>query len=168
MPELLPYNREAAVAYAHTWAYRRNPAYFDFSGIGGDCTNFASQCIYAGAGVMNFTPLYGWFYRTANDRTPSWTGVQYLYDFLTRNLGAGPFATEVSLSQLEPGDVVQLAIDREDRYQHTPVVVRIDGEPSLTNVLVAAHSNDVDYRPLSTYNIRRIRCLHIEGVRSGT
>ena len=168
MPELLPYNREAAVAYAHTWAYRRNPAYFDFSGIGGDCTNFASQCIYTGAGVMNFTPLYGWFYRTANDRTPSWTGVQYLYDFLTRNLGAGPFATEVSLSQLEPGDVVQLAIDREDRYQHTPVVVRIDGEPSLTNVLVAAHSNDVDYRPLSTYNIRRIRCLHIEGVRSGT
>lgn len=168
MPELLPYNREAAVAYAHTWAYRRNPAYFDFSGIGGDCTNFASQCIYAGAGVMNFTPLYGWFYRTANDRTPSWTGVQYLYDFLTRNLGAGPFATEVSLSQLEPGDVVQLAIDREDRYQHTPVVVRIDGEPSLTNVLVAAHSNDVDHRPLSTYNIRKIRCLHIEGVRSGT
>lgn len=168
MPELLPYNREAAVAYAHTWAYRRNPAYFDFSGIGGDCTNFASQCIYTGAGVMNFTPLYGWFYRTANDRTPSWTGVQYLYDFLTRNLGAGPFATEVSLSQLEPGDVVQLAIDREDRYQHTPVVVRIDGEPSLTNVLVAAHSNDVDYRPLSTYNIRKIRCLHIEGVRSGT
>lgn len=168
MPELLPYNKEAAVAYAHTWAYRRNPAYFDFSGIGGDCTNFASQCIYAGAGVMNFTPLYGWFYRTANDRTPSWTGVQYLYDFLTRNLGAGPFATEVSLSQLEPGDVVQLAIDREDRYQHTPVVVRIDGEPSLTNVLVAAHSNDVDYRPLSTYNIRKIRCLHIEGVRSGT
>lgn len=168
MPELLPYNREAAVAYAHTWAYRRNPAYFDFSGIGGDCTNFASQCIYAGAGVMNFTPLYGWFYRTANDRTPSWTGVQYLYDFLTRNLGAGPFATEVSLSHLEPGDVVQLAIDREDRYQHTPVVVRIDGEPSLTNVLVAAHSNDVDYRPLSTYNIRKIRCLHIEGVRSGT
>ena len=168
MPELLPYNREAAVAYAHTWAYRRNPAYFDFSGIGGDCTNFASQCIYAGAGVMNFTPLYGWFYRTANDRTPSWTGVQYLYDFLTRNLGAGHFATEVSLSQLEPGDVVQLAIDREDRYQHTPVVVRIDGEPSLTNVLVAAHSNDVDYRPLSTYNIRKIRCLHIEGVRSGT
>ena len=168
MPELLPYNREAAVAYAHTWAYRRNPAYFDFSGIGGDCTNFASQCIYAGAGVMNFTPLYGWFYRTANDRTPSWTGVQYLYDFLTRNLGAGPFAIEVSLSQLEPGDVVQLAIDREDRYQHTPVVVRIDGEPSLTNVLVAAHSNDVDYRPLSTYNIRKIRCLHIEGVRSST
>ena len=167
MPRLLPYDRAAAVAYAHKWAYRRNPLYFDFSTIGGDCTNFASQCIYAGAGIMNFTPLYGWFYRGADDRTPSWTGVQYLYDFLTRNLGAGPFASEVSLSQLEPGDVVQLAIDSEDRYQHTPVVVSVT-TPDLSDILVAAHSYDVDFRPLSTYQIRRLRCLHIEGVRTNT
>ncbi len=167
MPQLLPYDRAAAVAYAHAWAYRRNPEYFDYSGIGGDCTNFASQCIYAGSGVMNFTPLYGWFYRSANDRTPSWTGVQYLYDFLTRNMGDGPFASEVSLARLEPGDVVQLAIDREDRYQHTPVVVAVES-PTLSGILVAAHSNDVDYRPLSTYRIRRLRCLHIEGVRTPT
>lgn len=167
MPRLLPYDRAAAVAYAHKWAYRRNPLYFDFSTIGGDCTNFASQCIYAGAGIMNFTPLYGWFYRGADDRTPSWTGVQYLYDFLTRNLGAGPFASEVSLSQLEPGDVVQLAIDSEDRYQHTPVVVSVTS-PDLSDILVAAHSYDVDFRPLSTYQIRRLRCLHIEGVRTNT
>ena len=116
---------------------------------------------------MNFTPLYGWFYRGADDRTPSWTGVQYLYDFLTRNLGAGPFASEVSLSQLEPGDVVQLAIDSEDRYQHTPVVVSVTS-PDLSDILVAAHSYDVDFRPLSTYQIRRLRCLHIEGVRTNT
>lgn len=166
MPQLLPYNRQAAVDYAHTWAYLRNPQYFDFSNIGGDCTNYASQCIFAGADVMNFTPTFGWFYRSANDRTPSWTGVTFLYDFLTRNLGPGPFATEVSLRQLEPGDVVQLAIDRSDHYQHTPVVVEIRGTPSLSNILIAAHSNDVDYRPLSTYRIRRLRCLHIEGVRS--
>lgn len=167
MPELLPYDRDAAVTYAHTWAYRRNPAFYDFSPIGGDCTNFASQCIYAGAGVMNFTPTFGWFYRSANDRTPSWTGVQFLYDFLTRNLGPGPFATEVSLNGLEPGDVVQLAIDQDLRYQHTPVVVRVDS-PTLQGILVAAHSNDVDFRPLSTYRIRMLRCLHIEGVRSQT
>ena len=162
---ILPYDRDAAATYAHTWAYRRNPAFYDFSPIGGDCTNFASQCIYAGAGIMNFTPTYGWYYRSANDRTPSRTGVQYLYDFLTQNLGPGPFATEVSLSGLEPGDVVQLAIDQDIRYQHTPVVVRVDS-PTLTGVLVAAHSNDVDFRPLSTYQIRKLRCLHIDGVRS--
>lgn len=28
----------------------RSPAYYDFSRIGGDCTNFASQGLYAGAG----------------------------------------------------------------------------------------------------------------------
>ena len=151
---ILPYDREAAVTYAHTWAYRRNPAFYDFSPIGGDCTNFASQCIYAGAG-------------SANDRTPSWTGVPFLYDFLTQNLGPGPFATEVSLNGLEPGDVVQLAIDQDVRYQHTPVVVRVDA-PTLPGILVAAHSNDADFRPLSTYRIRKLRCLHIDGVRSQT
>ena len=165
MPEIRTYDRDAAVTYAHTWAYRRNPAYYDFSAIGGDCTNFASQCLYAGAGIMNFTPTFGWYYRNAYDRTPSWTGVQYLYDFLTRNLGPGPFASEVSLRQLEPGDLVQLAFTATDRYEHTPVVVRVDS-PTLPGILVAAHSNDVDFRPLSTYNISRLRALHSEGVRT--
>ena len=116
---------------------------------------------------MNETPTLGWYYHSTNDRTPSWTGVQYLYDFLTRNLGSGPFATEVSLSRVLPGDVVQLAFTNELRYQHTPVVVQVNS-PSLSGILVAAHSNDVDYRPLSTYSIRMLRCLHIEGVRSAT
>lgn len=36
------YQREKAVAYAHQWAYGRNPAYINFNGIGGDCTNVGS------------------------------------------------------------------------------------------------------------------------------
>ena len=71
----MQYDRNAAVNYAKNWAYRRNPQYFDFSDIGGDCTNFASQCLYAGAGIMNYTPVFGWFYISTNNRTPSWTGV---------------------------------------------------------------------------------------------
>ena len=42
----MEYNRANAVAYAKKWAYGRNPKYYDFSDLGGDCTNFASQCIY--------------------------------------------------------------------------------------------------------------------------
>ena len=53
MHDILPYDRGAAVHYAHRWAYDRNPAYYDFSELGGDCTNFASQCLYAGSGVMD-------------------------------------------------------------------------------------------------------------------
>ena len=45
MLALLPYDRAAAVRYAHIWAYGRNPRYYDYESIGGDCTNFASQCI---------------------------------------------------------------------------------------------------------------------------
>ena len=56
------YDRRAAVLYAHRWAYGRNPAFYDYEHLGGDCTNFASQCIYAGSGVMNFTPTFGWYY----------------------------------------------------------------------------------------------------------
>ena len=35
-----PYNRERAVEYARRWALSRNPLFENFSGIGGDCTNF--------------------------------------------------------------------------------------------------------------------------------
>ena len=70
----LPYDREAAVFYARKWAYARNPRYYNFDDLGGDCTNFASQCIYAGCGVMNFTPTFGWYYIDINQRSPSWTG----------------------------------------------------------------------------------------------
>ncbi len=51
-----PYDRAAALRYAEQWAMRRNPDFFDFEELGGDCTNFASQCLYAGSRVMNFAP----------------------------------------------------------------------------------------------------------------
>lgn len=46
------YDRYSAVMYAHKWAYDRNPRYYNYDKIGGDCTNFASQCLLAGNGVM--------------------------------------------------------------------------------------------------------------------
>lgn len=154
------YNRQAAVQYAKKWAFGRNPAFYDFSAIGGDCTNFASQCIYAGAGVMNYTPVYGWFYINANDRTASWTGVEYLYNFLTANDGAGPFAEEVGLDKLELGDIAQLGKATGDFY-HSPVVVGFRrGE-----ILIAAHSYDAYDRPLSSYSFAKARGIHILGVR---
>ncbi len=158
--EILSYDREAAVAYAKRWAFSRNPAFYDFSRIGGDCTNYASQCIYAGAKIMNFTPTFGWFYRSVNDRTPSWTGVEYLYNFLVNNEGVGPFAEETGLDKLEIGDIVQLGTGTGDFY-HSPVIVGF----SRGNILVAAHTYDAFNKPLFSYNFAKARGIHILGVR---
>ena len=158
--KVLEYDRAAAVAYAKQWAFKRNPAFYDFSNLGGDCTNFASQCIYAGAKVMNYTPTYGWFYKSLNSRTPSWTGVEYLYNFLTSNEGVGPFAKEVPLSEIQPGDIVQLGRETGD-YYHSPVVVNV----SNGQIYVAAHTYDAYNKPLNSYNFARARGIHILGYR---
>jgi len=43
------YNPEAAAAYANDWCgFNRNPVYNDYTGQGGDCANFVSQCLKAG------------------------------------------------------------------------------------------------------------------------
>ncbi len=164
MPEI-PYDRQKSVEYAHKWALGRNPRYYNFSGLGGDCANFASQCILAGGGVMNFKKLFGWYYNSPNDRTPSWSGVQYLYEFLTRNKEIGPYATEVDTASLLPGDIIQIAIYLP-QYHHTLVVVDTDSSGNPDKLLIACHSYDSDYRPLSSYDIQQQRNLHIEGIRT--
>ncbi len=156
----LQYQRDKAVAYARRWAFGRNPRYYNFDNLGGDCTNFASQCLYAGSGVMNFTPVFGWFYRSANDRTASWTGVEYFFNFLTTNQGSGPYGEEVPLRELAIGDFVQLGTETGDFY-HTPVVASV----SCGNILVASHSYDAYNRPLSSYTYAKARGIHILGVR---
>ena len=77
-----PYLRERAVTYAKKYAFGQNPIFGNFRGIGGNCTNFVSQSIYAGSCVMNYTPTFGWYYVSLDDRSPSWTGVQYFYNFM--------------------------------------------------------------------------------------
>lgn len=166
MTRIDAYDREKAVEYAHTWAYGRNPAYYDFSKLGGDCTNFASQVLFAGAGVMNYTPETGWFYTNANNRTPSWTGVPYFYNFVTSNKGPGPFGEEVELSRIEPGDFIQFTPDG-GRYTHTLAVVTAGRPATLDSVRVAAHSFDADDRSLHSYTIKAMRCIHILGCRKG-
>ncbi|MDY3031919.1 MAG: amidase domain-containing protein [Clostridia bacterium] len=164
----MQYDRDAAVAYAREWAYSRNPEYYDFSEIGGNCTNFASQCIFAGSGVMNYTPTYGWYYISVNDRSPSWTGVEELYRFLTTNRGPGPQGEVVKLPEIQKGDVIQLKFSLGgDRFDHTPVVTDA-GDGTADTILVAANSRDVDCRPLSTYNYTALRPIHIYNVNPQT
>ena len=162
---LVEYNRSEAVRYALRWALARNPDYYDFADIGGDCTSFASQSVYAGCGVMNYTPTFGWYYISGNDKSPSWSGVEYFYNFITTNESTGPFGEDSSLSQLLPGDIIQLG-DRNGRFYHTLVLTMIKTVRGIRNYYICAHNNDAFQRNLNTYNYANIRGIHILGART--
>ena len=157
----IEFNRSKAVSYARTWALSRNKKYYDFSLIGGDCTNFVSQCIYAGAPIMNYKISTGWFYSSPSLRAPAWTGVDEFYNFATKNKGAGFYAIECEKSQIDIGDVVQLGNYDGDFY-HTLIVSKIyNGK-----IYVCSHSIDALDKPLENYLIKKIRFLHVLGARS--
>ncbi len=118
------YNRTDAVEYAEKWALSRNPAYYDFENLGGDCANFVSQSLYAGTKVMNYTPTYGWYYNSLNSRAPAWTSVEFLEKFLTTNTGVGPFGHVCGIDELVIGDVVFLATE-QDYFHHSSVVTKL-------------------------------------------
>ena len=160
----IDYDKEKAVNYAKRWALGRNPEYYDYSQIGGDCTNFASQCVYAGCGVMNYTRDVGWYYLNANDKSPSWTGVEYFNDFMLANTGEGPFGELESLSNLEPGDIIQLT-NRNNDYYHTLVLTDIVRTFGRRKYYVCAHSRDAYQKNLASYNFYRLSCIHILGAR---
>ncbi len=161
----IPYDRAAALAYAHRWAFGRNPAYAQFDLYGGDCTNYASQVLFAGTGQMN-VGRDGWYFVNMSDRAPAWSGVVALNRFLVANRGLGPYAAQVPLAQAIPGDLVQLRFPGGDRFQHSPVIVAM-GEPgNADQVLVAAHTLNADWRPLTSYIVEEMRVLHILGARA--
>lgn len=108
------YNSVRAVAYAYTYtkpnhngsnvsAYM-NGSYYDFSNDGGNCTNFVSQCLFAGFGGNNdsstiSSPQYpqhvsstGWYYRNSGVYSSSWVAAddfKSYTDGITSNSDAG-------------------------------------------------------------------------------
>lgn len=155
MKEII-YNRKAVTDYAKEWAFLRNPNYFNFDNYGGDCTNFVSQCIFAGCNTMNYTPIFGWYYNSSYDRTASWTGVEYLYNFLINNTSVGPRGITTTRENIQPGDIVQFG-DINNHFYHSPIVVATN----QAEIYVAAHTYDVYMKPLSSYNYSTIRYIHI-------
>ena len=155
-----PYERMRAVEYARKWAFSQNPLFSSFKGIGGNCTNFVSQCVYAGTCRMNYRPTFGWYYISLNNRAPAWTGVEFFYNFLTSNLGVGPFGEEISPDALELGDVIQLGRN-EGGFYHTLLVVGFEED----DILVSAQTDDAYNRPLSTYTYDYARYIKILGAR---
>ena len=162
--EIIGDNRRKATTYAQKWALSKNPEYYYYHDIGGDCTNFVSQCLYAGSGIMNYTPTYGWYYINANNKSPSWTGTKYLYNFLVSNKGLAVFGQETAADEIMPGDVIQLG-DENMQFYHSLIVVKTDGFPAENTIYGASHSYASYMKRLSDYDYKNARFIHIEGVR---
>ena len=57
---------------------------------------------------MNYN---NWYYNNGYDKSPSWSGVEFLYDFLIKNKGYGPRGIASSSDNVEIGDIAQLSFD---------------------------------------------------------
>jgi hypothetical protein len=109
---------------------------------------------------MNYKPTFGWYFISLDERSPSWSGVEYFYNFIIENTDVGPFGRVATSDELENGDVIQLGRNDEGFY-HTLLVVGFDGE----DILVAAQTDNAYARPLSTYDYDYARYIKILGVR---
>lgn len=154
----MSYNRELAVQYALKWALDRNPKYYNYDKLGGDCTNFISQCLLAGTKEMNYRKN-AWYYKNANIKSPFWTGVEFLYHFLVNNKHEGPKGKIITREELQIGDVIQLSFS-ENVFGHTLIVSSIPKDDD-GKILVCAHSLDAQNRKLRSYNFQKLRCIQI-------
>lgn len=149
----VPYNREAALAYSYSYINDRNPKFYAFDDLGGNCQNFASQTVLAGGIPMGT----GWTYVSINRRDPSWTGVVNFY-----NYASSPYKKMVAISKCnlqfaEPGDVVHVGYNGS--YKHATVVSSNDNGFILLNSNTTNHK---DY-PLFFYAYPNKRLIKILG-----
>ena len=160
----IPYDRQKVLKYAEKWAYSRNPKYYNFDNVGGDCTSFASQCIFAGSNIMNYSKTNGWYYINGNNKSSSWSGVEFLYDFLITNKSIGPYGKEVSENEIKIGDIAQLSFS-DNKFGHTLVIVKVYKEFGINQIFISSHTYDSFNKKISEYDYKKIRYIHIENVR---
>lgn len=137
------YNRQKAVEYAERWWNDYNPKFKHFEV---DCTNYVSQCLYAGGAPMMYSSdrAKGWWYRFEEPNWSfSWTVANALRWYLPTSK-SGLRAKEVSSAdQLHPGDVICYDFDGDGRWQHNTIVVAKD---AVGMPLVNAHTTNSKHR----------------------
>jgi hypothetical protein len=156
------YNRAKAVRYAETWWNNYNPVFPRFEV---DCTNFISQCLYAGGAPMTGYPnrAKGWWCKN-NNWSYSWAVANSFRWYLSGSR-VGLQAVEVSSpEQLMAGDVICYDFQGDGRFDHSTIVVAKDkdGMP-----LVNAHTTNSrmrywSYEDSSAYTPKiRYKFFHI-------
>ncbi|EFM10270.1 conserved hypothetical protein [Paenibacillus curdlanolyticus YK9] len=162
------YRRDLVAAYADRWWNEPNPAYENFEV---NCTNYVSQCIFAGHAPMNYTGKResGWWYQGRSGGREMWSYSWAVANALQSNLASGRNsgmrATVVeSADQLQLGDVILYDWNGDYRFQHSTVVTAFDadGMPLVNANTVASRHRYWDYKDSYAWTERtRYRLYHI-------
>lgn len=148
----IPYRRDLAAAYADRWWNEGNPAFelFDVN-----CTNYVSQCIFAGNAPMNYTGRResGWWYKgragSRENWSYSWAVANAMSVYLSAARKSGLRAELVSSAdELQLGDVIAYDWGGDGRFQHTTIVTAFDsaGQPLVNANTVPSRHRYWDYR----------------------
>lgn len=138
------YNRKKAVEYAERWWDEYNPKFHEFEV---DCTNYISQCLWAGGAPMKHSSdrAKGWWYRFESpvNWSFSWAVAHSLRWYLPTSQSGLRGREVTSADQLQLGDVICYDFNGDGRWQHNTIVVDKDaaGMP-----LVNAHTNNSRHR----------------------
>lgn len=146
LPRKIRYDRSKAVEYAETWWNGANPKYLEFEV---DCTNFVSQCLFAGGAPMDYTGKResGWWYAGKQGSQElwsfSWAVAHKLQTYISSSRrGLHGFIVQ-DPRELRPGDTISYDWDGDGRFQHNTIVTALDanGMP-----LVNAHTYNCRHR----------------------
>ncbi|KDE25545.1 autolysin (amidase) [Bacillus safensis FO-36b] len=180
MSTLSSFNRTKAKDYMKkNWDNTSSKKFKYFGGKGGDCTNYASQVVYAGGMKLNYTghmrpgiakTVKGWYFAPAMpgsgetvDHSTSWVRVVDFYSYwagtkkhkVYSNLTAAQVSKKVST-----GDVIQVYSKSSSKWFHTVVVYDVNSK-GVTRY--SGHSNEKLYAHLpiefkgSNYKFRVIK-----------
>ena len=131
----IAYDRLRAVQYAERWWNTFNPNYPQFTD---DCTNFISQCLYAGGIPMWGKPnrSKGWWIEGKSNWSYSWT----VANAFMLMLKAASWTKEVKdPSQLMLGDIICYDFEGDGRFNHNTIVT---GKDEYGYPLVNAHTTN--------------------------
>ncbi|MGG1638061.1 amidase domain-containing protein [Paenibacillus sp. FSL K6-3182] len=151
-PSGIRYRRDLVAAYADRWWNEGNPAYELFEV---NCTNYVSQCIFAGNAPMNYTGKRetGWWYKGRNKGSEwwsySWAVSNAITNYLTGSKTSGLRAEVVqSADELQLGDVITYDWNGDHRFQHSTIVTAFDsfGMPLVNANTVSSRHRYWDYR----------------------
>lgn len=163
-PANLAYNRTSALNYLNSYTKTANSDYYDYTNLGGDCTNFVSQMLRAGGMQMTArkdppTSADWYYYGSAlPNRSYSWTGAGWfrtywgvingtgykkasaMYKFTNselKNNTNGAYTSLVSLCEV--GDVIQF-VDASGSTYHSMGVQRVYYEGDVRKVTISQHT----------------------------